>query len=340
MFFVFIFLALPASTNYKLKDFGFGTGGTGASSAGSFSLEAITGEASGAKESGGGYTTEPGLIFTGQANVPIAPTFTNPSSYYNKLLLVINVSGNPSDTKFAVAISDDNFATTKYVQNDNTIGPTLGSEDYQTYSGWGSGSGILVIGLTPNTTYKVKVKAMQGKFSETQYGPIATASTINPTLTFDVDVSATDSETDPPFTVNFGDLIAGTVVDSPKKVWVDFDTNAESGGKVYVSGLNAGLWSPSKSYKIDSVTDDLDSLAKGIGAQGSSVAGGLAFAALYNKSGNNVGIIDTSVREIFTASAPVASGRASFLLKAKSSTVTPSASDYSETFTLIASGSF
>lgn len=339
VFFVF-FLAMPASTNYKLKDFGFGTGGTGSSTSSNYALEAITGEASEDQLAGTSYKVGPGLIFLGQANVPAAPAFTNPGNYYNKLQIILDASGNPSDTKFAIAISDDNFVTTKYVQSDNTVGDTLGAEDYQTYANWGGASGEYVVGLTANTEYKVKAKAMQGDFSETGYGPIATAATINPTLSFDIDVSATDSETDPPFAINMGNLIASTVVDSPQKIWVDISTNGESGGKVYVFGENEGLLSAAAGYKIDAVTGDLTSLAQGFGAQGSTAAGGLAIASLYDQTGDTVGITDQYVREIFTSADPISGGRGSFLLKAKSSAVTPSAGDYSESLTVIASGSF
>jgi hypothetical protein len=343
---LFFLLVMPASTNYKLKDFGFGTGGGGNATDGTYSLEAITGEISGEKSTGGSVQLGPGLIFTGQANVPLAPTFDNLSSYYNKLRIIPNASSNPTDTIFAIAISTDNFVTTRYVQNDYTIGDTLGTEDYQTYANWGGGSDEYIIGLTPNTTYKVKVKAMQGKFTETSYGPIATAATANPTLSFDIDVSASDSETSSPFAINMGDLTADTVVDSAEKIWVDLATNGETGGRVYVIGANGGLVSAKAAgYKIDAITGDLASVSnpKGFGAQGFSATGGsFAIAPLYDYDpvGDEVGTVDQYSREIFTASGPLSAGRGSFLLKAKSSTITPAAGDYTETLTVIASGNF
>ena len=60
----------------------------------------------------------------------------------------------------------------------------------------------------------------------------------------------------------------------------------------------------------------------------------------YNGSSNVVGIIDTSIRDIFTTTAPIVGGRASLLLKAKSNAVTPASADYAERITMIASGSF
>lgn len=342
---VCLLFVLPASTNYQLKDFGYGGGGVGNSASSNYALEGIVGEQNEGQLQGTTYDLGPGLQFTNQANVPPAPTFTNPSNYYNKLHLVLATGGNPSDTKFAIAISTDNFGSdTRYVQDDTTIGATLGLEDYQTYSAWGGASGFDVIGLLAGTTYTVKVKAWQGKFTETSYGPTASAATVNPQLTFDIDVSASDTDTDPPFTTDFGDLTPGTVTDSPQKIWVDFTTNGESGGRIYVVASNAGLLSSRASYTINAVTGNLTSLSEGFGVQGTSAtqSSGSAFtlAPAYDLTSNNVATTDTTIREIFTTSGPVTGGRGSFLLKAKSSAVTPAASDYTETLTVIASASF
>lgn len=340
-----LFFVLPASTTYQLKDYGFGGGGTAGSASSSYAIEGIAGEQNTTSLDGSTYDLGPGLQFTNQANVPPVPVLTNPSSYYNKLKVVLNTGSNPSDTKFALAISTDSFVSdTRYVQSDTTIGNTLGSEDYQTYTAWGGASGALIIGLLPGTTYQVKVKAIQGSFTETGYGPAASAATVNPQLTFDIDVSAGDTETGPPFITNLGSLVAATVTDSPEKIWVDFTTNGESGGKVYVYGTYAGLTSTRAGYTISAVTGNLTSLSEGFGAQGSSAtqsAGGpFAIASAYNLSSNNVAITDTNIREIFTSSNPTTAGRGSFLLKAKSSAVTPAASDYSESLTVVASASF
>jgi len=337
---VFLIFVFPASTTYQLKDYGFGGGGVGNGSSGSYSVNAIGGEQSLGSLGGTAYDLGSGLTFTQQANVPPAPTFTNPSNYYNKLKIVLDTGDNPSDTKFAIAISTDNFSSdTRYVQNDSTIGGVLGGEDYQTYASWGGAAGTLIIGLVPSTSYAVKVKAIQGKFTETGYGPTATASTVSPRLTFDIDVSALDEENSATAT-SFGNLFAGTVTDSDKKVWVDFDTNGESGGRVYVYSNNAGLLSTRAAYTIGTVTGNLTALTEGFGAQSLTATNGLSETVLYDQTGNNVGTVDTSIREIFTASAPTTGGRGSFLFKAKSSAVTPAANDYTESITVVAAASF
>lgn len=333
---------MPASTNYQLKDYSFGSGGTSNATSTNYALDGIAGGLSGAKESSAAYGIGGGLMFSNQANVPVAPTFTNPSSYYNKLQIIINTSGNPTDTKYAIAISSDNFVTTNYVKSDNTVGATLVLADYQTYTTWGGGSGFFVIGLTANTTYKVKVKAMQGKFTETGYGPTASAATVNPTLSFAV---RTDTLSTPPFIMDFGVMTTGSVNTGPQKIWADVSTNGENGARVYVSSTNGGLVSASSGYTIASTTGDLNSLGEGFGAQGFSVTqssgGPMAITTgIYSQPANTVGIVDSTIREIFNSPGPVGNGSGSFQVKAKPATTARPAADYTEIIKLIVAGSF
>lgn len=340
-FFVF---ALPASTHYGLRDFGFGSGGQDSMVSDHYAMEGLTGQTDASSLSGSDYALGGGLSFVQQAHVPPAPTFDNPDDQYDRLRLILDVGDNPADTRFAVEISDDDWVTTRYVQSDMTIGNVLGPEDYRYYTSWGGGLGGYVIGLSPDTAYKVRAKAMQGNFSETGYGPEAASATSTPKLSFDIDVSASDTETTPPFSVPFGSLVAGTVVDSPVQVWVDFSTNGNSGGKVFVSGENGGLSSTSVGAIIASSTGDLSVLSAGYGIQGSSVTQGsggpLSIVTPYDGTMHTVGIVDTAAREILASGAPIANGRASFSLKAKSSSVTPAAGDYEDVLTVVATGNF
>ncbi len=336
---VFIFLAMPASTNYQLKGYGFGSGG-GSLDSTSYALDAILGQQDGASMSSTTYNVRGGLIFAQMSAVPPAPTLTNSSNWYNKLLLVINNTGNSaSDTKFAVAISDDNWVTTRWVQSDNTIGSTLGIEDYQTYANWGSGTGENIISLTANTTYWVRVKAMQGEFSETGLGPQASAATSAVTISFDIDVSSIDEETASPYSVSMGDLTAGSVTTATNKIWVDLSTNAEYGGSVYVYDSNAGLASSSTAYTISSSTANLASVGEGFGLRVNS-ASNVSSVSPYDGASDNVGVVSSTIRSIFTSATPITSGRGSIFVKAKASVTTPAAGDYTDVLTLIASGTF
>jgi hypothetical protein len=132
------------STNYKMKDYDFGSGGMTNSS--NYVMEGVLGEQAG-RQSSVNYSANSGLAYAQMTNVPGAPTWVNSSSWYNKLHITINQSNNPSDVVYAIAISSDNWVTTNYVQSDNTIASVLGPEDYQAYASWGSGTGEDVIGL-------------------------------------------------------------------------------------------------------------------------------------------------------------------------------------------------
>ena len=156
-------------------------------------------------------------------------------------------------------------------------------------------------------------------------------------------LALTDTETVPPYAVDLGDLNPGSVVTGASRIWVDFDTNANSGGSVFVYGQNAGLKSTSAGYTIATINGDLTGSA-GFGAQAASVAqtsgGPMTMDTFYNLSGNNVGLTDNSVRQIFLTNSPVVAGRASFLIKAKSDNSVPTASDYTEALTVVASANY
>jgi hypothetical protein len=333
---LFFLLSVPASSNYMLKSYELdGSGGVGEST--NYKSETDTGL--GGEQKSAAYTIDGGLVFTQQTNVATA-TLANSGNWYNKLLLTINNQNNPTDTIYAIAISTDDFVTTNYVQNDGTIGASLGAEDWQTYTNWGGGSGEYVIGLTPDTEYTVKVKARQGDFTESPWGPEAIEQTDPVTLSFDIDVSASDTETAAPYTVSFGSLTAGSVTTASNRIWIDLATNAENGGFVYIYDANAGLVSANVSYTINSSTSNLGSASEGYGVQVATVSN-LSAVSPYNGASDNVGVVDTTIRPILDSSnAPVTAGRSSIYVKAKNASQTPAANDYADTITMIASGSF
>lgn len=339
-----LFAAMPTSTNYQLHNYDYGSGGTGSSSSSNYSLNGSTGQQSNAESSSTNYKARSGNNNSQQANVPGAPSFTNPSNYYNKLAFIVNTASNPSDTLYSIAISDDNFVTARFIQSDNTVGPIRGIEDYQSYASWGGASGQVVTGLDPATNYKIKVNAFQGKYTETEYGPESAAATVAPSISFDIDVSATDIETAPPYAASLGNLLPATVTNGIQKVWIDIDTNANSGAMVYVKSTNAGLKSNTTGVTINSLTTDLSAAQSGFGVQGSTVTqavgGPLVISSPYNGVSQNVGLLDTSLRQVFASSSPITAGRGSFQLKAKSAAQTPAGGDYQDVLTIVVAGSF
>lgn len=93
------------------------------------------------------------------------------------------------------------------------------------------------------------------------------------------------------------------------------------------------------------MSNDLSGVGEGFGLQGETVGQGsggpLAKVSPYNGSGENVGIVNTTIRELFsTTSSPITNGRGSFLMKTKASTTAPASGDYTDTLTLIASSTF
>ena len=338
----FVFFVLPASTNYGLKGYEFGSGG-GVGSSTNYSAEGVSGQIAG-KQSSTNYGANSGLIFVQQANTPAAPTFQNNGNWYNKLFFVINTSGNPSDATYAIAVSSDNWVTTNWVQPDNTLSTSYGPSNFQTYAAWGGGSGGYIIGLVPNTTYKMKVKARQGKYTEGPLGVEASAATSAVVLTVDIDIASTDQETAAPYLVSMGNLTPSSVTTAANLIWIDLDTNATNGGQVFIKDQNAGLTSSVTSHTISSATGDLSILTTGFGIRGNSVnqtsGGPLSFVSPYNGATENVGVVDSTVRPVLSSNNPIVGGRAAIYVKAKASSTTPAANDYTDLFTIIAAGSF
>lgn len=214
----------PASDNYELKNYGFGGGGTFDSTSGHYKLYGVAGDLSGDPETGTTFGVQPGLVFTLQAAVPPAASLTNPGSAYDRLRLIIDPTGNQSDATYAVAITDDDWATTRYVQNDFTVGDSLGAEDWLTYTDWNETSGRYITGLTEDTSYKVKVKARDAGYSETDWGPESAAATDVPSLTFGVSAD----------TVTFDTLTSGNSwTDDTKNTVLTTSTNAYNGYTVF-----------------------------------------------------------------------------------------------------------
>jgi hypothetical protein len=333
--FLFLFATLPATTTYQLNSFGFGSGGTANSTTTTYALEGNSGELSGQTTSTATYSLKPGFIETQQAHVPKVSSFDNGSGvFYNKLHFVIDQQNNPSDALYAVSISTDNFVSNiNYVKSDFTVGSSLLVTDYQTYTTWGGATGGNIIGLLPGKTYYLRIKATQGKFTESAYGPIASATTVSPQLSFSISTN----------TITMGSLLAATVVDAPQTIDVTFATNAASGGDVYINGLFAGLQSVRTGTTITSATGDLSVLSHGFGSRVTTTAatsGTFSSVSPYNGVSNNVGITDTTIRKIMTATGPIVGGTGSVLLKAKSASTDPAANDYTETVTMLASASF
>ncbi len=330
-----LFAVLPATTNYQLNSYGFGSGGTANATTTTYALEGASGEISGSSGSTTNYSLKPGFVESQQAHVPkISGLDNGGGSYYNKLHFVLDAQGNPSDSLYALSISTDNFVSdTRYVKSDMTVGSSLTVADYQSYVSFGGGSGSTVIGLTPSTTYYLRVKATQGKYTESAYGPISSTVTVGSNLSFTVTTGA----------VSLGTLLPGIVNSGSQTINITMATNAVNGGDVYISGKNSGLFSSKAGLTIPAISGDLSGVSRGYGAQITSIGattGSFTKVSPYDGTANTVGVTDSSVRRILTTNAPLSGGTASIAIKAKSAASDTAASDYTETNTVLASGNF
>lgn len=184
-------IAQLQSESYQLDDYSIGSSTTDPSTGSSnFKLFGQAGSNDALTGSSQNYTYNGGLIYAMQANSPATPTFENPVDYYDRLKFTLDPGDDPTDYVYALAISQDDFATTQYISNDLTLVDTLAADDWQTFAQWGGATGAVVTGLAANTEYAIKVKAKQGTFTESSYSPTATASTVWPSLTFSVNGDA------------------------------------------------------------------------------------------------------------------------------------------------------
>jgi hypothetical protein len=217
------------STSYRIKNYGFGAGGSEGLNSSNYSLFGTAGEIDALGLFSTNYTFGGGLIYTLQASVSAAPAFTNSGSNYDRLKFTLDSAVGPADTEYAIGISTDNFVTdtTHYIQSDNTIGTTM---TWQTYPQWGGSSGAYVTGLLNNTTYYIQVKSRQGNFTEGPWSVASSATTSDPSLTFSLDSS----------TINFSNLNSGnTYTDSAKTSVLTTSTNAYNGYVIYAKESQA-----------------------------------------------------------------------------------------------------
>lgn len=338
-----LFAALPATSNYQLNSYGFGSGGTANSTTTTYALEGISGSLSGPTGSTANGQTKPGFIQTQQAHVPQITVSNESGIDYNKLKFVIQPdSHDPSDAKYLIAVtttstSDMNTASgITYLQPDGTLSGSLSLSDYQTYTAWGGASGGYIIGLTPSTTYYVAVRSTQGKFTESAYGPVIAQATAAPSITFSLNTTSVD----------FGTLNPDntTISTAAQTITSTLSTNGASGGDIYLTGKNGGLKSTSTGNVINSVSNDLANLNDGFGAQnsgtGACTGGPLTAVSPYTASGTNVGIINTITHSVYTVGGPITGCTGTLTLKAKAARTDVAATDYQEILTFVAAANF
>ena len=325
-----LFASFSSSNSYNLNSYSVGPGGTNSAASSNYNMQGNAGEQAG-NASSTTYAENAGSIQAEQLAIPPAPTLNNGAgTYYNKLGIVVNTGNNPTDATYAIAVSANNFTTTSYVQIDGTLSS---NPVYQSYTAWGSSGGSYITGLSASAAYEVKAAAKEGQFTNTAYGPFATASTVAPSITFFAS----------PSTLNLGNLLPSSVTTSTS-VNLTLASNAASGGGVYITGKNSGLLSAAQSHTIPALSGNLASQSEGEGIQVSSATqtSGGPFSAVspFNGTGNTVGAELTTPQELLSTLSAITGGSASVVMQAKSSGTTPTSADYQEALTFTASASF
>jgi hypothetical protein len=374
----------PTSTNYQLLDLSLNAGGSTGSST-NYSLLSTAGDfTDNPAINSTTYKIKGGVQSSFLANVPTVSCFettTNGSSScttgpsylntngmyrvcgnggcYNRARFEINGNGNPTDTLYAVQISTDNFASDiKYIDGTSfeiETSSTRTLADYLSESAWESPT-FNIKGLTQNTQYWIRVTALHGNFTESDPSSVATATTANAIVTFDIDIAPTTgtaTETAGPYVVDLGQVIRnGLVKTGPNLIWFDAETNANGGIAVVQRGTNGGLKSSTTLTTITSATADLSSAAKGFGIQsyytaqsyqagsGQGNLGTLTGTTNYIGAGDNVGIVATTDKQIYYATLPLYAGRGALYVKAKADGTVPTASNYTEDITFTVAGLF
>jgi len=338
-----LFASFSSSTHYSLNSYSVGPAGTSDSHSTNYYTQSTGGEVSGGTAQSTHYSGRSGGVQTEQLAVPQAPTLSNGSGAdytYLQAILNNNAGSNsyPTDVTFSIGVSTTNCFTSACVQSGavqfvQTGGTLSTTQYYQSYSSWGSTSGVSITGLTAATTYYVAVAAKEGTFTNTEYGTSATQATATPYITFSVS----------PNTLNMTGLTPGNITTSSNATF-SLATNATYGATIYNSGVKGGLYSASKSDLISATTGSLSAASHGFGLQGVSTSqtsgGPLSIDSPYNGTGSTVGIEGTTITPTFSTSASITGGSATMDMQAKPNNSDPPSNDYDETMTFIAAASF
>ncbi len=187
---------------------------------------------------------------------------------------------------------------------------------------------------------------------------VTVSATVNQSISFDLDTyatSTTSTETATPYSVALGTLTTGAVTGSNESsingIWFDLNTNAGGGAVVSITSANGAL--KSTSVPGDTIPSASAAMAAGTANYGvcanrnAATTGTLTKVAPFastcgtTPSSNSVGALTTSAQPIYnTGGAPISAGRGEIMVDAAISGVTPAHSDYGDTLTLAAVGTF
>jgi hypothetical protein len=271
-----------------------------------------------------------------------------PSGCYNKARFEIDTNDNPADALYSVQISQDNFTSDIRYIDGNTFSPesisTHNLSDFLTKIDW-ENPDFNIQGLQSGTTYYIRIVALHGDFTESQPGPIASATTSSGSVFFDIDIedeNGITAETASPYSIFFTgayELISGSTPTTAKdRIWLDAATNSQGGFAIVIKGENGGLKSNTTGQTIVSATANLNTAPEGFGLQSEYInqdtfpyLGSVSATPDYTGTGNSVGIVGTTPSKVYESSMPIYNGRMALKVIAKPGTDKAGATDYQET---------
>lgn len=194
---------------------------------------------------------------------------------------------------------------------------------------------------------------------------VTVTATVTSSITFDLDTTSSDTcsttETATPYSVALGtitttDSRVSGATDTINHICVDLDTNASGGAIVTVNNANGASGLVSTSVPADDIDSSDGSIADGAENYGlcivstSATTGTLDDSELggydgdtcaANSETNNVQALSTTPETMFdTNGAPIAAGRGQIAVNASITGVQPAHTDYTDTLTFIATGTF
>lgn len=265
---------------------------------------------------------------------------------YDRAKIEIDAQDNPIDTLYLIEITNTDTTQVYYVQSDNTVATTYDIGDYMTicqFEGrdpsdpdcdnnsdpnWDETlQSTNVYGLMAGANFSVRVRALHGDFTESQYSPAVAFSTTVPSLGMDLDIGTTSAaETASPYSIDLGELSVASPTTASDLIWLDLNTNSFNGLNAYVKSANAALDGgvpqiPSQAEDLATDTDGGYGLK--ISSYTQSSLGPIQASNFETAGADEVGNLTLSNKQIFftdTSGAnrgPVTLGRAGIYVKAR-----------------------
>ncbi|MBN2100476.1 hypothetical protein JW710_01080 [Candidatus Dojkabacteria bacterium] len=363
------------SDNYRIIDPSIDAGGNDDASSGTYNLlDSIGGSINDERFESSNYKLGTGIGYTFMANVPVVTYFQTDDSAmialcgeggcYNRAKFELDPENNPTETLYLVEISTDDWTTVQCIDGTTKEPKAISSKninDYLTEATW-EAEDFNLLGLASSTEYKIRLRALNGDFTESEPGPDATESTTDPSISFDINISGdTWASTSAPYEIDSWEITTVAPSTADDLIWLDMGTNAVAGAIIQVRDTNQGLLSSYTGESIDSISDDLSSVSEGFGLKvdtsktlpATGQPGYFIEASTYDTAGaQEVGELYATPTIIFCTrpnsgdncstgtGEPISGARSGIWLKARAAPIRSAASDYTDQITFTAIGTF